>query len=167
MAENQEPAADAPEEAAAPKKKSKLPLILGVVLAAAGGGGGYFVMSSGLLTGGHTEPAHGEEMASLEALPDVAFVELSPMVVSIGDTGSAHLRFKAQLEVPSAYKGEVEGILPRVIDVLNSYLRAVDVAELTDRAALAKLRAQMLRRVQIVTGKGRVRDLLIMEFVVN
>lgn len=172
MAEDEIARDDIPEdgEAPEPKKKSKLPLILGVVLALAGGGGGFFVMSSGMLGGGSDDPAMAEEShdeQSVNPLPDVAFVELSPMVISIGQTGAEHLRFMAQLEVPSAYRDEVEGILPRIIDVLNSYLRAVDVEELADRAALARLRAQMLRRVQIVTGKGRVRDLLIMEFVVN
>jgi flagellar FliL protein len=33
--------------------------------------------------------------------------------------------------------------------------------------ALTRLRGQMLRRVQIVVGKDRVRDLLIMDFVLN
>jgi flagellar FliL protein len=57
--------------------------------------------------------------------------------------------------------------MPRVVDVLNGFLRAVDVTDLEDPAALLRLRAQMLRRVQIVTGEGAVRDLLVMEFVVN
>ena len=51
--------------------------------------------------------------------------------------------------------------------MLNGYLRAVEVADLEDRTALVRLRAQMLRRVQIVTGEGRVRDLLVTEFVIN
>ncbi len=51
--------------------------------------------------------------------------------------------------------------------MLNSYLRAVEVRQLEDPSALLRLRAQMLRRVQIVTGEGRVRDLLISEFVLN
>jgi flagellar FliL protein len=29
------------------------------------------------------------------------------------------------------------------------------------------MRAQLLRRIQIVTGEGRVRDLLVTEFVLN
>ena len=33
--------------------------------------------------------------------------------------------------------------------------------------ALIRLRAQMLRRIQVVSGEGRVRDLLITEFVLN
>ncbi len=77
------------------------------------------------------------------------------------------MRFRAQLEVPSKYKADVETLLPRVVDVLNSYLRALETGDLTDPSALVRLRAQMLRRVQIVTGEGRVNDLLIMEFVVN
>ena len=56
---------------------------------------------------------------------------------------------------------------PRVMDVLNGFLRAVEVQELEDPAALIRLRAQMLRRIQIVVGEGRVNDLLIVEFVLN
>ena len=57
--------------------------------------------------------------------------------------------------------------MPRILDVLNTYLRAVEVRDLEQPASLARLRAQMLRRVQVVTGEGRVRDLLITEFVLN
>ena len=57
--------------------------------------------------------------------------------------------------------------MPRIVDVMNGYLRALDAAELENPAALVRLRAQMLRRIQIVTGEGRVRDLLITEFVLN
>ena len=66
-----------------------------------------------------------------------------------------------------SYEDEVTKLTPRVLDVLNSYLRAVDIAVLSDPPALIKLRAQMLRRIQLVTGEGRVRDLLILEFVLN
>ena len=62
---------------------------------------------------------------------------------------------------------EVTLLMPRVLDVLNSYLRAVDPASFDDPGAMTRLRAQMLRRIQIVTGEGRVRDLLITEFVLN
>ena len=56
---------------------------------------------------------------------------------------------------------------PRVVDVLNSYLRALEPSDLEANSILVRLRAQMLRRIQIVTGAGRVNDLLIMEFVLN
>ena len=57
--------------------------------------------------------------------------------------------------------------MPRVLDVLNTYLRAVEVRDLEQPSSAARLRAQMLRRVQVVTGEGRVRDLLVTEFVMN
>lgn len=165
---------DEPEldEEDVPKKKSKLPLILGVVLALAGGGGGFFAVQSGLLGGGpeETEEAMMEEEPGPEdpALPDVVFVELEPIVVSLVFGGNrGHLRFRANLEVPPEHLEEIQGIEPRIVDILNSYLRAVDVEELEDPAALPRLRSQMLRRVQVVSGQGRVRDLLILEFVLT
>lgn len=152
-----------------PRKKSKLPLILGLVLALAGGGGGFFAVSSGLILGGDTGdgPAEEAEKANVKDMPDVAFVPVEPLVISIGGSEVSHLRFRAQLEVGSAYREEVERLMPRVVDVLNSYLRAVAVEDLSNNSALVRLRAQMLRRVQVVTGGDRVKDLLIMEFVLN
>lgn len=158
------------EEEEGPKKASKMPLIIGLVLALVGGGGGFFAVQSGLILGGDA-PAEEEE-AEAEApagpLPDITFVEIEPLVITLGTTArSQFLRFRAQLEVVEGYEADVTLLLPRVVDVLNSYLRAVEVAQLEDPAALIRLRAQMLRRIQIVTGEGRVRDLLITEFVLN
>ena len=153
-----------------PKKKSKLPLILGLVLAIAGGGGGFFAVQTGMLFGdeSHEEMAAYEEPEHDMKMADVAFVPVDPLVISLGaGSRSSHLRFSAQLEVGSAHKDEIEKLMPRVVDVLNSYLRALDPADLESSSILARLRAQMLRRVQIVTGAGRVNDLLIMEFVLN
>lgn len=155
-----------------PKKKSKLPLLIGLVLALVLGGGGFFAMYSGLL-GGKTEVAedghgddHGPKVAPLDK--DIAFVPIEPLVVSLGDgSTNRHLRFKAQLEVTGGYESEVTHLMPRVMDVLNGYLRAVELSDLEERSALIRLRAQMLRRIQIVTGEGRVRDLLVTEFVLN
>ena len=150
-----------------PKKASKLPLILGLVLALAGGGGGFYAVHSGLLLA--PESADGspveEPSDKIADMPDVGFVPVDPLIISLD--GGGHLRFRAQLEVRTANKAEVEQLMPRVIDVLNSYLRAVDIDDLRSNSALVRLRAQMLRRVQIVTGGDRVSDLLIMEFVLN
>ncbi|MCV2879778.1 flagellar basal body-associated FliL family protein [Sedimentimonas flavescens] len=148
-----------------PKKRSKLPLLIGLVLMLGLGGGAFYAVYSGLILG--TPQAAEPQGETPEALPEVAFVPLDPMVVSLGGTAARHLRFNAQLEVPLAYQADVEHLKPRVMDVLNGYLRAVDVAELEDPTALIRLRAQMLRRVQIVVGEGRVRDLLVIEFVLN
>ena len=65
------------------------------------------------------------------------------------------------------HAAEVTRLSPRVLDVLNGYLRVIAVDELSDPTSLARLRAQMLRRIQVVTGAGRVSDLLVTQFVVN
>lgn len=159
------------------KKKSKLPLIIGLVLALAGGGGGFFAVYSGIILGDGGEVLAGSQggddsgddgnSESME-MPDVAFVPLDPMVISLPANGGArHLRFTAQLEVPSGAAADVERLKPRVVDVFNSYLRAVEVADLEKPTALLKYRSHLLRRAQLVLGDERVNNLLVMEFVVN
>lgn len=154
-------------------KKSKLPLILGLVLALAGGGGGFMAVQMGLIGGSggeeHAEDGHGDEPT--DDLPDLGpatFVPLDTIIVNLPNhSGHEILRFSAQLEVSPTHLQDVEAVRPRIVDVLNSYLRAVDIVDLEDPTALVRLRSQMLRRVQVVTGEGRVSDLLIMEFVLN
>ncbi|MFX0542045.1 flagellar basal body-associated FliL family protein [Roseovarius sp. S4756] len=155
-----------------PAKKSKLPIIIGLVLALAGGGGGFYAVWSGLIlapeSAGDHSPDKVDDHPVTSAIPEVAYVPIEPLVISLGDGATGkHLRFRAQLEVVPAYRADVEHLMPRVVDVLNSYLRALELADLTDKAALVRLRAHMLRRLQIVTGDGRIKDLLIMEFVLN
>ena len=161
-------AAADPAEAEPPKKKSKLPLIIGVVLALAGGGGGFMAVQMGLI-GGSGHEAEPEDLSSdLPALAPAAFVPLEPIIVNMpAQSGRQFLRFSAQLDVAPEHAAEVEAVKPRIVDVLNGYIRAVEMSDLEDPTALTRLRAQMLRRVQVVTGEGRVRDLLIMEFVLN
>jgi len=145
-------------------RASRKPLIIGLVAALILGLGGFYVVWSGLLFGHSTE----EHAADVAPLPDIAFVPVQPLTISLGQGGTErHLRFTAQIEVAGAHAEEVTLLLPRIVDVMNGYLRALDAAELENPAALVRLRAQMLRRIQIVTGDGRVRDLLITEFVLN
>ncbi len=159
-------AAEEEPQDAAPKKKSKLPLILGLVLFLVLGGGGFYAVYSGLILGTHTETA--AEGAAAGALPEIAFVPVDAITVTLGQgEQERHLRFISQLEVGKEFSDEVAHLMPRILDVLNGYLRAIDPAELEDPSALVRVRAQMLRRIQIVTGEGRVRDLLITEYLLN
>ncbi|QUJ76306.1 flagellar basal body-associated FliL family protein [Sulfitobacter albidus] len=156
----------------APQKGSKLPLILGLVLALAGGGAGFYATWSGMILGAGDSNDAAEMRASNDtdtpALDNVTFVPVDPLVISVSARPDNRLlRFRAQLEVPSDHVDEVTKVLPRITDVLNSYLRALEVADIEDRTALTRLRAQMLRRVQVVTGQDRVNDFLIMEFVLT
>lgn len=140
-------------------------LLLGLGLAALLGGGGFYAVWSGLFDPTAFLPA-GDPAAAPAV--EVAFVALEPIMITLPPGGSARrLRFTGQLEVDPARAAEVAALTPRVLDTLGTYLRAVDLADLESPAAVQRLRAQMLRRVQVVTGEGRVRDLLVTEFILN
>lgn len=150
-----------------PAKGGKKGLIFGLLGALIFGAAGFFVTYSGLLGGGDSQGEDAVSQMPKEG-PKVAFVPVDPLVVSLGlNARSRHLRFGAQLEVPVEFEEEVRHLMPRVLDILNAYLRAIDSRDIENPASLIRLRAHMLRRVQTVTGQGRVRDLLITEFVLN
>lgn len=160
-----------------PKKKKGLivPLLLGVILAGVGGGGGFWAVTQGpfapedtvaALSGTEAEE-NDPDAAEMDAV-DVSFLELETMVISLGaGESNQNLIFSASLEVAPQYLEEVTQLTPRVLDVLNSYLRVIAVSELSEPTSLARLRSQMLRRIQVVTGNGRVRNLLVTQFLVN
>ena len=172
VADKQEQDADA----SGPTKKGRGSLIIGLVLALVMGGAGFFAGSTGLvaLPGQSSDKKtmadddHGVSDVKPTKLPNIAFVEIEPVLIALArEPERRHLRFRGHLEVNGDYEPDVSQLMPRILDVLNSYLRAVEIRQLEDPAGLSRLRAQMLRRVQIVTGEGRVRDLLISEFVLN
>lgn len=156
-----------PDDDAKPAKGGKKGLIFGLLAGVVMGGVGFFLVWSGIVDpAGHGEG--GEEKAAAAEAPVFAFVPMEPIMISLPPGSSArHLRFVGQLEVDPAHQAEVTGMMPRILDTLNTYLRAVDVKDLENPASIQMIRAQMLRRVQVVTGEGRIRDLLIAEFILN
>ena len=93
---------------------------------------------------------------------------IDPILVSLPRSEAPrHLRFRAEIETLPGQQESLIEIMPRILDVLNSYLRAVSTEDLERPTALIRLRAQMLRRIQLVAGERAVRDLLVTEFVLN
>jgi len=158
-----------PTDAPPKKKSSKLPLVIGLVLAILGGAGGFMSVKLGFL-GGHAEGDVAADLPAPDApmLAPAAFVALDPVIINLSNqSGRLLLRFAAQLEVAPEYQHEVEAIRPRIVDLINGYLRALELRDIEDPAALIRIRAQLLRRIQVVTGRDRVRNLLIIEFVLT
>mgnify|MGYP001824580303 CR=1 FL=1 len=142
------------EDTAPPARKSGTSILIGLILAIVGGLGGY-VLTSGLvdLGGGHHTGASD----------DTDFVPIEPMTVLLGHSGERrYLRFTAQLEIDPSHKDQVTKLLPRVVDVLNTYLRSLSMSDVEDPSSLLTLRSQMRRRIDLVVGGGAVRDLLVM-----
>lgn len=140
-------------------------ILISLVLALLSGAGGFYASRAGLVT---LPFIAAPDASPVPALPSIAYVQIPAIIISLGPAATGrHLKFSAQLETETRHQEEVSLLLPRIVDVLNSYLRAVEPRELEDAGAITRLRGHMLRRIQIVTGEGRVRDLLIAEFVLN
>lgn len=142
-------------------------IMLGLALALLCAAGGFAASYLGLLDrfGGAAKQGAGPDLPK-GALP--AFVPVPQLLVSIGPPGAGrHLRFAAEIEVSRNDASHVAALMPRVTDVLNGYLRAVEPALFDRPEALMLMRAQMLRRIRLVTGEALAADLLITEFVID
>ncbi|MGB3407636.1 MAG: flagellar basal body-associated FliL family protein [Jannaschia sp.] len=135
-----------------------------LILAAVFGGGGFFATFSGMAAGVLSAKEAPHPVADAQG---PQFLELDPMVVSVGGPGSIkQLRFRAFLQVPHEGGDHVGALAPRILDIFATYLRALGVDTLEDPAALLRIRAQLLRRVQLLAGPEAVSDLLIIDFVI-
>jgi flagellar FliL protein len=165
--------ADAKPAGGGAKKGGMLGLIIGGVLMLGLGGGAFYAVYSGVIPTPDKQAAaeeHAEEAehGDAHAAPPPAFMAMAPILVTLGKGDELRqLQLTAQLEVAPEKLAEVTALTPRVLDVLNTYLRAVDPAVIEDPSAMLRMRAQMLRRVQVVTGEGLVRDLLVSEFILR
>lgn len=117
--------------------------------------------------GGGKSGGHGGDKGAAGPA-DVSFVPVEPLVVSLSpEAGPRFLRITMQIETPKGYEEIVVGLMPRLRDVLNGYLRAVEESDLADPASMARLRAQMLRRLQLVAPEAEISNILITDFVLT
>lgn len=159
---------DATQQTPTASKRGAKVLIALAILAALGAGTAGFALAwfGRIPFSGHSD--HAAAGSAHLPLPDIAFVPIDAVTIPLGEAGGHQmLRLGAQLEVAPAQATNVAHLMPRILDVINTYLRAVDVAELEDRAALVRIRAHLLRRIKIVTGDDGVHDMLITEFLLN
>ncbi|MGF1500239.1 MAG: flagellar basal body-associated protein FliL [Paracoccaceae bacterium] len=162
------------------KSKSKL-LLIALPVALIAGGAAFYGAYSGLLPlpgAGAPEMADGVadespmptelEPARNDHMVPTAFVSLDPLIISLGPTANAdHLKITLTIEVAPEDAEAVEAVRPRILDVLNTFLRAVDEAVLENPQSMFRLRAQILRRVEFASPPNTVRDILIQEFVLH
>lgn len=151
------------EETDSKLKKRGKGMLLGLAFAVVAAAGGFFATYTGMLP-----PGGGAKASHAAAVMQTDFVAIDPLTISLGPNARArHLRLAAHLEIAPGAQEAVLAAMPRIQDVLNTYLRAVSETDLESPAMLDRLRAQMLHRVQVVSGEGLVRDFLISEFVLN
>ena len=129
-------AAETADAVPAGKRKGKLGLILGLVGALALGGGGFYAVYAGLVDPaallGRRRRRHGGAAATARRLRARRRHRLrrdgADHDLAAARRRGRHLRFTGQLEVGAGARGRGDGLMPRILDVLNTYLRAVEVA---------------------------------------
>lgn len=157
-------------EVAPPPKRSRAPLLIGLALFILLGAGSFYAMYSGMLPfpGGQKGENHRPTYAAAQPDGAPAFVPIGEMVVPLGPNAKAKfLVIDTQIEARREDAAALAALRPRILDVFNTFLRAVEESDIEAPSATIRLRAQLLRRVSAVAAPIQPRDLLITSFVLK
>jgi flagellar FliL protein len=147
------------------KKKSRrwlVPVVAAALVVGAAGGGAYFFFFK------HHD---GQQQAQAKPLPPPTFVEVPDVLVNLaGAAGERvqYLKIKAVLEVKDAPQAaQVKPMLPRIVDLFQTYLRELRPSDLHGSMGLFRLKEELTRRVNAATAPGQVSAVLFKEVVVQ
>ncbi len=153
-----------------PRKGKFLLLVSGImaVLVLALGGLAF----SGMLPfgGGHHKSATSRAVKEAEGPHPPIFIDVPEMVVNLdaGPRRETFAKVVCRIEVPTAKDGAtVTAAMPRVIDMLQTYLRAMRPEELGSEAGLYRLREAFLARASIAVPDAHLDDVLFAELIVQ
>lgn len=151
--------------------KKKLLIIIGLALLLVVGGAAaaYF---TGLLQpvidmiAGDGSPGE-EEIAGAQ---DAVFHDLPELLVNLNTTGrkASFLKIKISLELEKAEDVEkIEGVMPKIIDNFQVYLRELRIEDLKGSAGMYRLREELLKRVGAAVAPVKIKDVLFKEMLVQ
>lgn len=152
------------EEAAAPAGKRWLSfkVIAAALVAVLGlgsvGGGAYYFLGK------------RSEAAPAAKIKPPVFFDMPDILVNLSSTGdrTQYLKVKVVLELPDeAMKAQIEPIMPRVMDMFQTYLRELRPTDLDGSAGLYRLKEELTRRVNAAIAPERVNAVLFKEIVVQ
>jgi flagellar FliL protein len=156
------------KEPVAKPKKSKIGFILLIVGILLSGGGGIAVGYLGLIPLDFLNKNNQKTEPSLPNIDNTIFIELPAITIPLGQNAKAkYLRAVFSIETVPNYEERIDKLRPRLMDMLNTYLRAVEETDLTNPNRFQNLQAQMLRRSRLVAGESAVKNLLIQEFILQ
>jgi flagellar FliL protein len=165
------PAAKVDEAAEAKPKKGKgklivmiaVPVVLLLVVA-----GLWF---SGILPGmlGMNKPQeHAEESA--KPPPPPSYVDVPDMIANLNSTNHkpSYVKLTARIEVPKPEDVEkVKAALPRLQDMMQTYLREMRPEELRGSAGTYRLREELLVRANAAVAPAKISDILFTQMLIQ
>lgn len=150
--------------------KGKLILIVGLPLLLLLGGGGAAVFLGFLPPVGQVVAADAADTPKPRNPGEIVFVDLPNLLVNLSLTGTRlrFLKFTASLEVTEQGDAEiVRQLLPRIVDNVHSYLRAIQPEEFEGAQVVYQVKRDLLARINQVIEPARVDDVLIRELLVQ
>ncbi|GAB6054242.1 flagellar basal body-associated FliL family protein [Magnetospira thiophila] len=158
-------------------KKMLIIIAIPLLLIFGGGAAAYFL---GLL-----DPViamvTGEESAEGEAGADGAegagpqveqavFYDLPELLVNLSAGGRrpVYLKMRISLELATlAEQTQIEGVMPRVVDSFQVYLRELRMDDLQGSAGMYRLEEELLTRVNAAVAPIKVKDVLFKEMLIQ
>lgn len=141
-----------------------VPILVATLLAAAAGGGFGFVMIEQIK---HTLEEQTKKAKENQRLPaysrDEELVKLPNILTNLASPDSSWIRVEASL---LAEPGTDEVLAAQIAEDIVVYLRTVHLADLEGAYGFRALRANLEDRVRI-RSRGKVKDIIIQEFVVE
>jgi flagellar FliL protein len=164
------------------RKKIILFIVVPLLVIILGGAGAYF---GGLFDKflPHKQPScenvkEGDKdfaaCSALQSAKDTAspgvFVDLQPMIVNLNSSTKQPRFLKISLKVEVAddlEKGKLEGVLPRVIDQFQMYLRELRIEDLRGTAGIYRMKIELLSRIRAAAPNVKIKDVLFQEILVQ
>lgn len=117
------------------------------------------------------EAAAGDKAVFLSEGPDgVVFCTLPNMVANMqaGDGRPTYLKLKVTLEAPDQETAElIQPAMPRLQDMFQTFLRELRPEDLQGSQGSYQLKAEILRRVNLVIAPAKVKSVLIEEMLIS
>jgi len=156
------------EEGGGKKKMSGKVIVLFIALPALVVIGGIVgaLFAFGILGGGEEQA----DMAMVEEVEPPVFYEMPEFLVNIStDSGpTRYLKMRVSLEIPNTeILGEIELLMPRIVDGFQVYLRELRPEDLEGSAAIVRMKEELLRRLNLAVEPHEVRDVLFKEVIVQ
>jgi flagellar protein FliL len=156
--------------AAPPKKASKYKLIIMVavpVILLLIGAGSWFTGMLPHALGMDKHDEHTEEAA--KSVPP-SYVDVPEMVANLNSANHkpSYVKMTARIEVPKPEDAEkVRAALPRLQDMMQTYLREMRPEELRGSAGTYRLREELLVRANAAVAPAKVSDVLFTQMLVQ
>jgi flagellar FliL protein len=161
--------AETAEGGGAPKKKlsgKKLIIIIVPILLLLGGGAAAYFL--GFI--GPKHEAKVEETEKVEPPPKTTIYAMPDVLVNLNtppNARSAFVKLTSTVEIVEDDTTAFEEAMPRIIDIMITYLRELRPDDLRGSAGLTRLREELLSRIKIAAAPARVNDVLFREILVQ